>query len=275
MERREVIDLDRHPVRGAGLGFRRGLLGELEKHDGSGIDFFELAPENWIGVGGALARRLRAFTERFPFVAHGLSLSLGGPAPLDERLLADVRVFLDLHGIRAYTEHLSYCSDEGQLYDLMPIPFTGDAVRHVAGRIRRAQEILERPIAVENVSYYAAPGASYRRYDLAAAVFASLDVAGSVSLYHELKPLIDEAYAEISPPGRRFDDRLLTAIDHLLAVPVLDDDVRLEEKVVTYSFADPRLEALSGAQRQLLRMGPDNVRVVQERLSEFRRTVAS
>ncbi len=175
MERREVTDLDRHPVNGAGLGFRRGLLGELENHDGSGIDFFELAPENWIGVGGALGRRLRAFTERFPFVAHGLSLSLGGPAPLDERLLADVRNFLDLHGIRAYTEHLSYCTDQGQLYDLMPIPFTGEAVRHVAGRIRRVQEILERPIAVENVSYYAAPGAELSEIDFVTAVLEEAD----------------------------------------------------------------------------------------------------
>jgi len=175
MERTHVTDSDRYPVSGAGLGFRRGLLGELENHDGSGIDFFELAPENWIGVGGALARRLRAFSERFPFVAHGLSLSLGGPAPLDEGLLEDVRSFLDLHGIRAYTEHLSYCTDEGHLYDLMPIPFTADAVRHVAARIRRAQEILERPIAVENVSYYAAPGAELSEIEFVTAVLEEAD----------------------------------------------------------------------------------------------------
>jgi len=175
MERTDVTQSDRHPVRGAGLGFRRGLLRELEQHDGSGIDFFELAPENWIGVGGALARRLRAFTERFPFVAHGLSLSLGGPAPLDERLLQDVRDFLDLHGFRAYTEHLSYCTDDGHLYDLMPIPFTSDAVRHVAARIRRSQEILERPIAVENVSYYAAPGAELPEIEFVTAVLEEAD----------------------------------------------------------------------------------------------------
>jgi len=148
-----------HPVAGAGLGFRRALLPELRASGAAGIDFFELAPENWIHAGGKLARDLRHFTERLPFVSHGLSLSLGGPAPLDENLLLDIRGFLDTHGIRAYTEHLSYCSDEGHLYDLMPIPFTDEAVRWVAGRIRRAQEILERPIAVENVSYYAAPGA--------------------------------------------------------------------------------------------------------------------
>ena len=165
----------RHPVAGAGLGFRRALLPELHASGAAGIDFFELAPENWIHAGGRLARDLRHFTERHPFVAHGLSLSLGGPAPLDENLLRDIRGFLDDHGIRAYTEHLSYCSDEGHLYDLMPIPFTDEAVRWVAGRIRRAQEILERPIAVENVSYYAAPGARLSEIEFLRAVLDEAD----------------------------------------------------------------------------------------------------
>ena len=165
----------RYPVAGAGLGFRRALLAELEAAGAGGIDFFELAPENWIGVGGSLGRRLRRFTERHPFVAHGLSLSLGGPGPLDEQLLRDIRQFLDEHGIRAYTEHLSYCTDEGHLYDLMPIPFTGEAVRRVAARIRHVQEVLERPIAIENVSYYAAPGAEMSEIEFVTAVLAEAD----------------------------------------------------------------------------------------------------
>ena len=167
--------LTRHPVAGARLGFRRALLPELRASGAAGIDFFELAPENWIHAGGKLARDLRYFTERRPFVAHGLSLSLGGPAPLDENLLRDIRGFLDVHGIRAYTEHLSYCSDEGHLYDLMPIPFTDEAVHRVAARIRRAQEILERPIAVENVSYYAAPGARMSELEFLCAVLEEAD----------------------------------------------------------------------------------------------------
>ncbi len=165
----------RHPVTGAGLGFRRALLPELHEAGTAGIDFFELAPENWIHVGGRLGGQLRHYTERHPFVAHGLSLSLGGPAPLDEQLLRDIRGFLDEHGIRAYTEHLSYCSDDGHLYDLMPIPFTDEAVRWVAGRIRRAQEVLERPIAVENVSYYAAPGAAMSELEFVTAVLDEAD----------------------------------------------------------------------------------------------------
>lgn len=146
------------PVHGTGLGLRRALLGPLAGYQDTAIDFLELAPDNWIGVGGRFGKQLRELTARWPFTAHGLSLSLGGPAPLDEAFLQRIKAFLDTHGIQLFTEHLSYCSDDGQLYDLMPVPFTDAAVEHVATRVRRTQEILERRIAVENVSYYAAPG---------------------------------------------------------------------------------------------------------------------
>ena len=141
---------------GAGLGFRRELLPALKIHVPEAIQFFEIAPENWIDMGGAYGRDLRGFTERYPFALHGLSLSLGGPTPLDEMLLHKIRLFMDQHDIALYTEHLSYCSDDGHLYDLLPIPFTAEAVEYVAARIRRAQDILERRIAIENASFYTA-----------------------------------------------------------------------------------------------------------------------
>ncbi len=128
------------PVQGAGIGLRRSMLNELASDVPEAVSFMEVAPENWIHVGGILGRKFRALTEQVPFVTHGLSLSLGGPAPLDENLLRDIKRFMDTHNIRAYTEHLSYCRDDGHLYDLMPIPFTEDAVRYVAGRIRRARK---------------------------------------------------------------------------------------------------------------------------------------
>ncbi len=131
---------------------------------------------NWIGVGGRYGRLFRQLTERYPFICHGLSLSIGGPpAPLDEDFLKQLKLFLDEHDIRAYTEHLSYCSDGGHLYNLMPIPFTEDAVRHVAKRIRRVQDILERPITMENVSYYAAPGHEMDEIDFVNAVLEEAD----------------------------------------------------------------------------------------------------
>jgi uncharacterized protein (UPF0276 family) len=164
-----------YPVRDAGLGLRRALLGPLRAHPMPGVSFMEVAPENWMHVGGRLGKQLRIFTERLPFVCHGLSLSLGGPSPLDDTFLHRLRHFLDEHQIRFYSEHLSYCTDDGHLYDLMPIPFTGEAIAHVAGRIRRVQDILERRIAVENVSYYAAPGAEMSELEFINAVLTEAD----------------------------------------------------------------------------------------------------
>jgi uncharacterized protein (UPF0276 family) len=165
----------RYPVHGAGLGLRRTLLGPLADQSPPQVDFYEVAPENWIGIGGQLGRQFRAMTERHAFVCHGLSLSIGAPSPLDETFLQRVKRFLDHHRIRAYTEHLSYCSDDGHLYDLMPLPFTEQAVRHVAERVRRAQDILERRIALENVSYYAAPGQEMSELNFIRAVLEEAD----------------------------------------------------------------------------------------------------
>lgn len=166
---------ERYPVSGAGLGLRRPIADKLKSVDEGEIDFMEIAPENWIHVGGALGKKLRYFTERYPFVIHGLSLSIGSPAPLDERLVRDIKQFMAEHGIRMYSEHLSYCGDDGQLYDLMPIPFTDDAVSYVAGRVRRVQDILEQRIALENVSYYAPSDSSLKEVDFLIAVLEEAD----------------------------------------------------------------------------------------------------
>jgi len=120
------------------------------------VDFMEVAPENWIGVGGRFGKQLRAFSERYPIYLHGLSLNLGGAEPLDEELVLAIGRFIRQHQCPLYSEHLSYCGDHGHLYDLMPIPFTEEAVHYVAQRIRRVQDLLEQRIAVENVTYYAA-----------------------------------------------------------------------------------------------------------------------
>ncbi len=162
-------------LRGAGLGLRRALLNEVLAQEPAGIDFVEVAPENWINVGGRHGKGFRAAVERYPLVCHGLSLSIGSPAPLDELYLRQLKGFLDQHNTVLYSEHLSYCSDDGHLYDLMPIPFTAAAVEYVAERIRRVQDVLERPLVIENVSYYAAPAQEMTEIDFINAVLAEAD----------------------------------------------------------------------------------------------------
>jgi uncharacterized protein (UPF0276 family) len=169
------VTVRQFPVHGAGLGLRRSFMDAAAERPPTQVAFWEIAPENWMGIGGQLGRQLRDLTEHHPFVCHGLSLSIGSPAPLDEGFVRRLKGFLDAHSIRAYSEHLSYCSDDGHLYDLLPIPFTEEAVRHVAARVRRVQDILGRRIALENVSYYAAPGQEMAEIDFINAVLAEAD----------------------------------------------------------------------------------------------------
>ena len=155
-------------IKGAGLGLKRELIPQIQnlysdqKPDATiaAIDFVEIAPENWINAGGKAEVDLAWFVERYPIVCHGLCLSLGGPEPLNVSFLKQVKQFLAVNKIPLYTEHLSYCTDHyqgraGYLYDLLPIPFTDEAVQYVAQRIRQTQDILGQRIAIENASFYA------------------------------------------------------------------------------------------------------------------------
>ena len=150
-------------ISGVGLGLRRELIPQIQAAFGNpsiaNINFLELAPENWIDIGGKAAKHLDWLAERYPIVCHGLCLSLGGLAPLNTHFLLQIKKFLHQYNIPLYTEHLSYSTDgyngqQGYLYDLLPIPFTEEAVRHVAQRIRQTQDILSQRIAIENASFY-------------------------------------------------------------------------------------------------------------------------
>ncbi len=143
---------------GAGLGLRREMLDEVIEHYPTEVDFWEVAPENWMSLGGSYEKKFSYLTDNYRFATHGLSLSIGSLDPLDEQFVHQVKQFLKQHQIDCYSDHLSYCSGQGHMYDLMPIPFTQLAVQHVVERVQRVQDILGRPLVLENVSYYAAPG---------------------------------------------------------------------------------------------------------------------
>jgi uncharacterized protein (UPF0276 family) len=165
-----------YKVHGAGLGLRRDSINELLQTPTPQVGFMEVAPENWIGVGGTFGKQLREFTEKYDFACHGLSLSIGGPAPLDEEFVRQIGDFLKQHQVKIYSEHLTYCSDDGHLYDLLPIPFTEEAVDYVAERIMRVQDILGQQIAMENASYYTpAPGSEMQEIDFINAVLNKAD----------------------------------------------------------------------------------------------------
>jgi len=145
-------------IKGAGLGFRREMLNELLPSMPAAVDFWEVAPENWIPLGGKYQEQFQQASSQSPFTTHGLSLSIGSSDKLDIEFVKTVKRFLDANNIELYSEHLSFCSGNGHMYDLMPIPFTEEAINHVVSRITQVQDIIERPLVLENVSYYIAPG---------------------------------------------------------------------------------------------------------------------
>jgi uncharacterized protein len=183
---------------GAGLGLRRALLGPLLSMDQGAVDFMEVAPENWIGVGGRFGKQFRTMAERYPIVLHGLSLDIGGPDPLDTDLVKSVRQMMDEINVPLYSEHLTYCAADGHLYDLLPIPFTEEAVHYVADRVRQVQDVIGAPIALENASYYAQPHRELSESEFVSAVLSEsgcdllLDVNNIYvnSINHDYDPLL-------------------------------------------------------------------------------------
>lgn len=142
-------------LQGAGLGYRRDLADDfLNLSSNNAIQFMEVAPENWVKMGGAARYKFDQAAERYPLAVHGLSLSLGGQAPLDRELLKNTKALMTQYNSTFFSEHLSYCECEGHLYDLLPMPFTEEAVKHVAQRVRYVQDFLGLQISLENTSYY-------------------------------------------------------------------------------------------------------------------------
>ncbi len=160
---------------GVGLGLRRALMGPLLSMDSTALDFMEVAPENWIGVGGRFGKQFRQLAERHTIVLHGLSLDIGGPDPIDTELVRSVRELMSEISAPLYSEHLTYCAADGHLYDLLPIPFTEEAVRYVADRVRQVQDIIGMPLVLENASYY---GQAYNDLSEAEFISAVLEESG-------------------------------------------------------------------------------------------------
>jgi len=195
-------------------------------------------------------------------------------------------------------------AEAGDIIDLPPLPQTDAIVRqlvsglstHPAAAAWLAGDQLLRgfAVSVHNIAAGRSPSAqlirlrpaqkfavrgtgsdlsidprSYARYDAYADAVAALDARGAARLYATLKPRIQDAHRELGDPDGDFDRVMARAIDELLATPVLEGKVALASKSVSYEFADARLQSLSSAQRQLLRMGPRNVKMIQAKLREI------
>ena len=145
-------------LRGVGLGLRWEFIDRLVE-ELPALPFLEISPENYMGRGGWYRAALEFLGAKYPLVTHGLTMSLGGTDPLDERYLADLRAFVASVRSPWHSDHLCFGSARGvRLHDLLPIRFTEDAAQRVAERVKRAQDALGVPMAVENISFYVHPG---------------------------------------------------------------------------------------------------------------------
>lgn len=148
------------PKLGAGIGLRRSHFARIID-ERPAVRWFEVIPENFIGRGGFVAASLRTIAERYPLVAHGVSLSIGSTDPLDRDHLRRLKRFCDEVRSPWFSDHLCFTMvDHVNLNDLIPLPFTDETVRHVVARAKIVQQELERPFALENVTYYLAPSRS-------------------------------------------------------------------------------------------------------------------
>lgn len=166
---------------GVGLGLRWELLDELLRRTREGealpIDFLEIAPENYLGRGGYHAATLEELGANYPLLTHGLTMSLGGHDPLDGAYLRDLGAFVERVGSPWHSDHMCFGAVDGRaMHELLPVALKRASVPRIADRIRRAQDALGVPMAVENVSFYWHPGrAEMREPELLARVCEAAD----------------------------------------------------------------------------------------------------
>ena len=141
---------------GIGLGLRSSLLKEVaEGKADSAVRFFEVSPENHMHRGGRIPAVFAQIAEKYPIITHSLAMSLGGVDPFASEYFAELQQFIQRFGGAWHSDHLCFCGLEGRaMHDLLPIPFTEDSAKRTAARIREAQDRLEMPMLIENISYY-------------------------------------------------------------------------------------------------------------------------
>ena len=138
-----------------GIGYRKDFSDAFLESSILKPDFIEVAPENWMEIGGFWKQQLKKAVERYPLFCHGLSLSVGSPEGIDIGFVKKVKQFLEDFQVSVYSEHLTFSKvDNAHLYDLLPIPFTQDAINRVVENIKQVQDLLGRRLILENGSYY-------------------------------------------------------------------------------------------------------------------------
>ncbi|MNF27733.1 hypothetical protein D3C84_83940 [compost metagenome] len=161
------------PSLGYGLGLRSAYYQQILEQSPA-VDWFEVVSENFMVQGGKALYYLDAIAERYPLVMHGVSLSIGGPHALDPDYLQQLKALAERVRPAWISDHLCWSRGNAhQLHDLLPLPYTEESLSYVAGRVQQVQDVLQRPLVLENVSSYVrAAGDEFSEWEFLAALSA-------------------------------------------------------------------------------------------------------
>lgn len=158
--------VERRSAEGVGLGLRHDLAAEMFERLPPEVDWVEIHPENYVARGGAFQKNLERALERWPILPHGLSLCFGTTTRYDAGYTKLLKGLLEEIDAPFYSDHLCFGGIDGTyLHDLLPLPFNRESVKNVAARVAELRDAIERPVAVENISYYADPLAPQNGWD--------------------------------------------------------------------------------------------------------------
>ncbi len=238
---------------GVGLGLRWDFIDELLEKKPA-IDFLEVSPENYMGRGGHYDEALDRAIAEWPLLSHGLTMSIGGTDPLREDYLAGLAKFLERVKSPWHSDHLCFSTHAGVvLHDLLPVPFKESEVGRIADRVKRAQDAIGRPMAIENVSFYLHPG---KREMTEAEFIARVCEKADCGL------MLDVNNAWVNATNFGFDvDEWMAAVplDRVVQMHVAGHDLVRngeEELIVDTHGADVRSEVLALLERTLEKTGP-------------------
>ena len=201
------------PIHGIGLGLRMGLSQDLFEHRPDEVRWLEIHPENYVQRGGPFRRILDEAREDWPIGAHGLTLCFGTLNPFERDYVSGLKALLDRVNAPWYSDHLCFGGiPNAHLHDLVPLPRVDEAVELAARRIAELQDALERPVALENVSFYAET--DHEQISEVEFVNAVLDLA-------DCKLLLDVNNVYVNSRNHDFDPRAyIDAIDPRRVVQV-------------------------------------------------------
>lgn len=252
-------------IEGIGIGLRYAMAEATLTRDVPGLSWLEIHPENYIGRGGRFRHVLERAAEKFPFVTHGLTLGFGAAEPAEASYLRALRGFLHGIGVPWHSEHLCFSGSGGvMVHDLLPLPFTREAVATAAARIGEARDQLELPIAIENISYYATLGRAGEQE------MGELDFLLEVLERADCKLLLDVNNVFVNSRNHGFDPRAYLdriPVERVAQIHVAGHHVRPDQLIIDTHGEPVRDEVYELLDYTLHRTGP--VPVLLERDQGF------